>query len=301
MLALMAAVIYILLPQLGDFRSSWKLLGGINGGYAAVALALTAGTFVAGTGTYCLLAHKPLRYGRTLAVQLAATFVNRLLPAGIGALGANYLYLRHERHSSSQAGSVVAMNNLLGFTGHVLLVALVLILFSGTGAAGVWHGPDLTYLLKTAGVVLVLLVLSGAIFGRHRIYRAVSGLKKQLLGYGRRPLAVLAALMTSLTLTLCNVWCVFFCLRALHIHLAFTAVLLVFTLGLSIGSTIPTPGGLGGFEAGLAAGFVGYGIDPAAALAAALLYRLLSYWLPLITGAGAFVLCQRAGLFETGG
>lgn len=48
-----------------------------------------------------------------------------------------------------------------------------------------------------------------------------------------------------------------------------------------------------GAEAGLVAGFVAYGIPADRALAIALLYRFLTYWLPLLPGFVAFVIVQR--------
>jgi uncharacterized membrane protein YbhN (UPF0104 family) len=46
-------------------------------------------------------------------------------------------------------------------------------------------------------------------------------------------------------------------------------------------------------EAGLVAGLVVYQVDSAAALAAVLVYRLISYWLPLAAGAAAFAVSHR--------
>jgi uncharacterized protein (TIRG00374 family) len=71
------------------------------------------------------------------------------------------------------------------------------------------------------------------------------------------------------------------------------AVFLVFTFGIALGTATPTPGGLGGIEAGLVAGLIIYHVDSATALATVLLYRLLSYWLPLLVGAAALVYSQR--------
>jgi uncharacterized protein (TIRG00374 family) len=101
-----------------------------------------------------------------------------------------------------------------------------------------------------------------------------------------------------MTLTLFNVLCLLCCLSALGIHLPFVIVLLVFSFGVGAGAATPTPGGLGGFEAGLTAGFVAYHVGSSSALAAALLYRLISYWLPLIFGAVAFTICQKQKLLE---
>jgi uncharacterized protein (TIRG00374 family) len=298
-LALVAIAVYVLLPQLGDFRSSWQLLQHPDPFLTLIAILLTFGTYMAGTGTYSFLAFKPLRFWRTLLVQLAAMFINRLLPAGIGALGANYLYLRHERHKASQAVSVVAVNNLLGFTGHSLLVFVTLSLFPGSSMIDANRsGTNQTLLLEVLALLVIILITAGLLLGRHKVKRALKDVKTQLLSYRHRPLSLVAALSTSVALTLCNVLCLYFCAAALGIHLSFAAVLLVFTFGVGTGAAVPTPGGLGGFEAGLAAGFVAYGIDAGPALAAALLYRLISYWLPLVSGLLAFIVCQKQNLFN---
>ncbi len=300
LLAALVVAIYVLLPQLGDFRSSWQLIRGARAAPAAAAAALTFATFAAAAGTYVFLAFRPLSYGRTLVIQLAATFVNRLLPAGLGALGANYLYLRHERYSAAQAGSMVGINNLLGLLGHSLLLAAVLIVSSEKALAPAGHhAADAILIVKAGLAILAVAALAGLFFGRRRVQKALVGVRKQLLSYRRRPASLVAALSTSLALTACNVSALYFCAHSLNVHLPFAVVMLVFTFGLSAGSAVPTPGGLGGFEAGLAAGFVAYGISPAPALAIALLYRLISYWLPLLVGAAAFAFCESRSYFST--
>jgi glycosyltransferase 2 family protein len=297
--AVAAVAVYVLLPQLGDFSSSWHLLSKPDPSFTALAVLLTFGTYAAGTGTYRFLAFKHLRFGRTLLVQLAAMFVNRLLPAGVGALGANFLYLRHERHKTAQAVSVVGINNLLGFTGHGILVLLTLAFFPGTSKVQTDKFTlNGTLLLEVTGVLVLMLVIAGAIFGRHKLVRALKDIRKQLASYRSRPSALIAAQGMSILLTLCNVLCLLSCAHALDIHLSFAAILLIFTFGVGAGAAVPTPGGLGGFEAGLAAGFVAYGIDPSRALAAALLYRLISYWLTMAAGLVAFIVCQKQGLFS---
>jgi uncharacterized membrane protein YbhN (UPF0104 family) len=298
LLALIALGIYVVLPQLGSFHSSWHLLGGAKAAPTVIAVILTFLTFAAAAGTYCLLAFRPLAYGRTLLVQLAAMFVNRLLPAGVGALGTNYLYLRKQRHSPAQAGTMVGVNNLLGFSGHGLIVVCALLLSSGRTVSSSSRGSDLLPVLLAIMGAAVLLLALGLFFGKKRFVRALSDVRKQLFSYRKRPLALAGAQCTSIILTLCNVSALFFCARAMGLELPFLDVLLVFTLGVGAGAAVPTPGGLGGFEAGLAAGFAAYGVEASPALAAALLYRLVSYWLPLLVGGLAFAVCQRRRLFE---
>lgn len=257
-------------------------------------------TYLAAAATYYLLAYHKLRYSQTILVQLAATFINRLLPAGIGALGANYAYLRHRRHSRVEAGSVVAVNNLLGFTGHALLLTLALVLAPASQPSwlALTGNKSGRFWLLTAVVVILLLLTGVFLRNRGRYKQASRAITRSLSAYRRRPGRLLAALTSSVLLTGCNIVCLLLCADALGLTLPFTAILLTFTFGVSLGTATPTPGGLGGFEAGLVAGLIAYHVDSSSALATALLYRLISYWLPLALGALALIICQRRGLFN---
>src|SRR5438128_357164 len=84
--------LYVLIPQIGAFKASWHVLSRPVASWTLLAVLMTALTYLAAAGTYCLLAFQPLRYGKTALIQLAAMFINRLLPGGVGALGANYAY-----------------------------------------------------------------------------------------------------------------------------------------------------------------------------------------------------------------
>jgi glycosyltransferase 2 family protein len=294
---IMALAIYVLVPQFGDFKASWHLLKNPDVELTWLALIFTFTSYLAATATYCLLAFKHLAYRRTLLVQLATMFINRLLPGGIGALSANFLYLRHERHSVAQATTMVTMNNLLGFSGHAIVVAASLYFFADQAKLPDGDNDILGWLIKFTAVTAILALSLLIIFGRAKFKRALKDLSKQFFSYRRRPFRLFGALSTSVILTLSNVFCLAACSAALGVDLPLVAIVIVFTFGIGAGTATPTPGGLGGFEAGLVAGFITYGIDGAPALAVALLYRLVSYWLPLAIGALAFTIAQRRQLF----
>lgn len=294
---LLVLALYVLVPQIGAFRSSWAVLGQLTIAWVIIAIGLTALTYLAGALNYYLLAIKRLRYGPTVLVQFAAMFINRLLPAGLGAIGANYAYLKRQRHSGAQAATVVAMNNLLGAVGHALVVAIVLLAFSGRRTALLpSYGHLAGSVLKVAALALLILGGLAVALGWHRFRRRLTSLRLQALSYRQRSWRLSGALLSSTALTLANVFCLLACGLAVGVSLPFVVVLLVFTFGVGAGTATPVPGGLGGFEAGLTAGFVAYHVAAPAALAAALLYRLVSYWLPLGFGGLAFVVSQRRNL-----
>jgi uncharacterized protein (TIRG00374 family) len=226
--------------------------------------------------------------------------VNRLLPAGVGGLGANYAYLRHRHHDPTQAATVVAINNLLGIIGHTLIVVVVLLLASDysrhLAASSAQKATTLIWIIVGS---VAILVLAGLVISRKRLKQTLATIGKQVGVYSHRPWRLSGALLSSMALTLCNILCLFSCMIALGVHLPFIVIVLIFSFGVGTGTVTPTPGGLGGFEAGLTAGFVAYHVGSASALAIALLYRLVSYWLMLVVGIVAFVVSQRKHLFSS--
>lgn len=298
LLVLLAAAIvfYIVIPQLGNFRDSLPLAKNAQFGLLIISFLFTCLSYVTAAGNYWFLAVRPLAYLRTLIIQLAGMFVNRLLPAGIGSISVNYLNLRRSGHTGAQAASVVAANNSLGIVGNLLLLA------------GLWlplhdNLPPLTFnhinntVLVIAAVTVLAVVLWLIFFTRYRdqLARNIRSFWRQLLAYRHRKSRLMAALFCSIGLTMANVLSLWFCVLAMHVSLPFIAVLIIFSFGIALGAATPTPGGLGGVEAGLVAGLVAYDVSSAAALAIVLVYRLISYWLPLTGGAVALVFSQQRG------
>lgn len=288
-------LLYVLWPQMHDVAQGLKHLQHADLLYVGISIAATLVTFFCGALTYTLLAFRPLNLRDTILVQFAAMFVNRLIPAGVGALGTNFAYLIRHKHSKTEAGSLVALNNLLGFTGNMLLLVIAVLAFGIHWAIRI---PQLSVtVLFAAGVVSVAVVVVAVRFWRHRIARSLRRLARDLVLYRRKPQRLIGAQTSSLLLTLANTTSLYFAALAVGVTVSPVAALAILTAGVGVGSATPTPGGLGGFEAGLVAGFVAVGIDPIPALAAAVLYRLVSYWFTLLLGGIAFVYARRQKLF----
>lgn len=282
--------LYVLVPQLDQFNDSWRYLRRPDPGWLMAGIGLAALTYFFAALTYKLLAFNPLNYRRLVIVQLAAMFVNRLLPGGIGALGTNFVYLKSSRHSTPQAASVVAVNNLLGGLGHGTLLILAFF-WSGLDWTGRFDLPGDSLIKIMLGIAAIAVV--GILIGRRKFLNMLAQTARQLMSYRRRKARLGLAFISSCGLTLANVLALYCCAQALDISLGIDAIMLVFTLGISLGTAVPTPGGLGAFEAGLLAGFVAYNVDSSAALAAALLYRLITYWLAMVAGATALFYARR--------
>jgi undecaprenyl-diphosphatase len=295
-------VFYIAIPRFGSFRHSLSLAMDADTGLLLISFGFTALSYVAAAGNYRLLAVRALSYIRTLVIQLAGMFVNRLLPAGIGSISVNYLNLRQSGHSGAQAASVVAVNNGLGIIGNLLLLIGLWLPYHDR-LPGLRMGSFNKTLVVVVVVSMLALLLWTIFFTRYRqqLENALSSFGRQLLSYRHRRSRLFAALICSMCLTLSNVLSLWFCVLAMNINLPFIAVFIAFSFGVALGAATPTPGGLGGVEAGLVAGLVAYHVDSSAALAAVLVYRLISYWLPLSAGAAAFLISQRRGYLRLTG
>ncbi len=70
----------------------------------------------------------------------------------------------------------------------------------------------------------------------------------------------------------------------------------MYIIATTIGSAVPTPGGVGGVEAALTAALIAYGVDNATAAAIVLFYRTLTLWLPTVPGYGFFRYTQAKGI-----
>jgi uncharacterized protein (TIRG00374 family) len=70
----------------------------------------------------------------------------------------------------------------------------------------------------------------------------------------------------------------------------------VIVMGYYVGTmanVLPLPGGVGGVEGGMIGAFLGFGVPRHLAYLAVLAYRTISYWLPAIPGAIAYVRLRR--------
>jgi uncharacterized protein (TIRG00374 family) len=71
------------------------------------------------------------------------------------------------------------------------------------------------------------------------------------------------------------------------------SIAVVYLTGSALGSIVPTPGGLGAVEAALSAGLIAAGLHSATAISTVLLFRTLTFWLPVPVGWAALNYLQR--------
>ncbi|HSX05062.1 MAG TPA: YbhN family protein [Candidatus Saccharimonadales bacterium] len=289
----LAAAVYVLITHWHIVQSSLQVARGASTGWLVVSVGLMALTFAIAAGIYGALALHRLHYFQTLLIEVAAAFVNRLLPSGLGGLGLHGVYLYKRKHTAAEATVVVSVNNLIGMAAHLILLGLVLTFNHSLLLQFVnkwhlqlhwWYG---LVLLVVVGVTALPPVRRRLGLFMHNLAVSVCKISPRSLV---RALGLAALLTTTYTLIL------FAATRSLGLHLALLQVFIVFSLGMLTSTATPTPGGLVGAEAGLFAGLVVYSVPTSTAGAAVVLFRLVSYWLPLVPGVLALLLARRRRL-----
>jgi len=286
--------LYIVVPRIGSFKDSLNTLRSADTAYILLGVGLWLATYFVATLVYKIISPRSLPYLPTLLVQVASGFTNRIVPAGTGAMAVNMKYLVTQGLSSINAGAIVALNNLLGFVGNMVLLILVLILDSAPlNIAYEYHvSPYVGALI----IILVITVLGGLIFAsrnRSKLGRILTKAVRVLKSIFRRPERLLFAWLMSMSVTTLYGVSLFAIGLAFNVHLTIVQTLVVLTAGVVAATITPTPGGLGGAEAGLVAVLVSVGITPQQALTVALTYRFITYWLPIVPGFICFQLALK--------
>ena len=117
----------------------------------------------------------------------------------------------------------------------------------------------------------------------------VADVRRDLRRAGRRPWGLLARTMSAQA---CGAVILLVALRALGVgaELGVTEFFRVFFLAHLAGTFAPTPGGVGVVEAGTTGALMAAGVDTTTALAAVIIFRFLTYVVPIAFGALLYLL-----------
>jgi len=291
---LLAAAVYVLAQNWHTVQDSLQVAREASIPWLAVSLVLMACTFGIAAGVYGALALHPLRYRQTVLVEVATAFVNKLLPAGIGGLGLHGVYLYKRGHTVAEATVVVSMNNLLGMAAHLLILTGVIV----AHPAVLRQLLDREHVSVNGWVIAAVILAVGVVLAVPVVRRRIVTFLHNLLQSIRklRCMHMLRAVLLAMLLTATYTLILLVVARSVSVHLGLLQIFIVFSIGMLTATATPTPGGLVGAEAGLFAAFVAYGVYSPLAGAAVLLYRLVTYWLPLLPGCVALLVARRRRL-----
>ena len=288
---------WTLLPQLTQSDEVWKQLPDADLGLLALGATLSLVTYAGAAMSLTGAVPRPLPVVRTFLSQLASSFVNRVTPAKVGGLALNVRWMVKEGVETPVAAAAVSINALAGFVIHVVSTVFV-ILWAGQSGLGDIEPPSARTIGVALAIVVGVLVLTYLIPPlrrtiRHRMWPRT---RQSLRAVGevatdRRRLVLLFG--GSLLVSASYIGALGLSLAAVDADVAPATVALVYLAGSALASAAPTPGGLGATEATFAAALTAVGVGEADAVSGVLLYRLLTFWLPILPGYLSYLALRR--------
>jgi glycosyltransferase 2 family protein len=266
--------------------------------WAVVALLGSALTYVGAALARQAFAPVRVPFTRTARVQLAASFLTLVTPPAVGHVSINIRYLQRAGAPTAAAAASVGVSE-------AVTVAVTLVVLLVCGWLSGLSQSRLT-LLPSGNVLAVLLVAATALalaaaapptrrLLRRRLEPLVRGTLPQLVAAASDPRRLATAVIGVVVLNTGYVLALDASLRAFSASLALPALIVVYLAASTLGSAVPTPGGLGAVEAALVGGLTTTGVPVGPALAAVLLFRTATFWLPAPIGWGTFIALQRRG------
>lgn len=292
-----AAAGYVLLLELSSKTTNpLTALAQAQAGWVALAALASAGSYLAATMAMVGFVPERLNTRRAALVQLAGSFVSLFSPSGVGPVAINTRFLQRAGIPPRQAISSVGATQAVGLALHVLLVILFGFLASTRYASPLSASPALVVGLLAAAVLA--LAATGIPPLRRwiaaRLQPLLTGVVPRLLDLLQNPRKLAIGIAGQLLVSLTTLACLYGCTLALGQHPSFAGVAIANLVGGALGSAIPTPGGVGGVETTLPLALEQTtGMSEATAIPAVLLFRLLTFWLPVLPGWLAFVWLQR--------
>jgi len=276
---------YLLAGELAGARVG-SLLGTADWRWGVVALALSATTYVGATLSLSGFVTERLNFARTLLVQLASSFVTLVTPAAVGGAALNVRYLQRRKIPAPVAVASVGVSQVVAFALHILLLVISAAI-AGAGTKSAIRPPTWAYFVVAGLVVLagtVLAIPAGRRVVRARLSPTFNQVLPRLAEVAQHPRKLAEGIGGMLLLSLSYILCLAACVAAFGRSVPFARIAFVYLTGSALGSIIPTPGGLGAVEAALTAGLTAAGVPGAVAVSAVLLFRLLTFWLPVPVG-----------------
>jgi uncharacterized protein (TIRG00374 family) len=290
---------YFLLSQLSTVNLT-DLIASSDWRWAALGLVAAAVSYVAAAMILIGFVPERLSLWLTVLVQLAASFVKLMAPAAVTGVAVNTRFLQRSGVRPGPAVASVGASQLSGLMMHILMLIVFGYLTGSRSGTTTEFAPSQTVIIA----LLAIAALSGLALTISPVRRLIAGrLKSMFAGVIPRFLDVLqdpkkiaTGFGGNLLLTAAFVICLDASIRAFGGSLEWSAVAIVFLTGNALGSAAPTPGGLGAVEGALTLGLTLSGLPVETATSAVLLYRLLTFWLPVLPGWAAFTYLQRKEL-----
>lgn len=284
-----------------NWDQTWEVFKSANLIYAIPVILLMISTYFSGAMSLLGATTIDLIYTRTVAVMFGQSYLNRFTPANAGGMAMRVRYLQLNGLETAVAASAIALTSAASGVAQVVTIVVFLIWGGSSDKLSDFDFPDMgsiVAIILVIGALITLLLITrfGRTVLRPWVASAMSKIQESVRDLLRRPTKLGQLFGGALLGKLANVIAFWVSMSAFGADISFPKAGAIYIIATTIGSAVPTPGGVGGVEAALTAALIAYGIDNATAAAIVLFFRTLTFWLPTIPGYGFFRYTQAKGI-----
>jgi glycosyltransferase 2 family protein len=296
-IAALTGAFYYILPELAKVAGGWQAVLHAQWIWVPVVIACSVVTYLASAVGMLGTVSIRLPFWATTLAQAASSFINRVSPANVGGMALNVRFLQKAGVDSATGATAVGVNAFAGFLVHAALLVIFFV-WAGRSMAKAFKLPSSSTLLVILAVVaavvgIVMATRQARRFAVRKVLPAVRSSLANLRQVARSPVKLALLFGGSALVTLAYIAAVWVSVEAFGGGAGFGPVGAVYLTSAALAAASPTPGGVGAIEVALTAGLTGIGVASAAAVPAVILYRLATYWLPVLPGWYSLRLLQR--------
>jgi uncharacterized protein (TIRG00374 family) len=295
-------LVWYVLSLAADWDQIWEAFTTANLSFIPPILVLAFVPYF--TGALSMMGAVPIElpFFRTTSVMFGQSYLNRFTPANAGGMAMRIRYLQLSGLDGAVSATSIALTSAASGVAQGLLIVVFLFWGGASDRFSDFETPDVGGIIIAILIIglLAAIVLLLTPWGREQ----VRPLLVQIFGRIRATLAELAKdpkkmsqlFGGALLGKLANISAFWLSTLAFDVDISFPKAGALYIIATTIGSAVPTPGGVGGVEAALTAALLSFGVDNATAAGIVLFFRILTFWLPTIPGYGFLRYTQRKGI-----
>ena len=290
MMALLVIVAYSLIGAIQSVGLSSIVDAIAEASLAVLVLAFVLGQVprVASAFAVSRAAPLPIPLARLTLLEFAITFVNLAVPSTAARVAVNIRFFQRNGLDRTTAIGVAGLDSVAGFVAQITL--MVTIIGFGLGSLNMnisANAPSLDgklVLIVVAAIVVGIAVVALVPKFRDPVVAVLKTTWDKIGPLLDSPRRLISVILANLLVQLLFSLAMYTVLRAFGQDVGFADVILVNVAVALFAGLMPVPGGVGVTEAALAAGFGAIGVDSTTAMAAAMTYRLITFYAPPCLG-----------------
>ena len=296
LMAVVALVaVWTLLAQL-DFQQVSAAVSQANIWWMLAALAFSVATYVGAGLTLVAFSPERLSLWRSTEVHLASAVVSLVAPAGVGGAAINLRFLNRKGVPTAVGVATVALVQVVQF---IVTVVLLVVLAAMTGQSTGLTLPSGWVLVAAGAIVVVAAVVLVIPQARTWAWAKIEPTYRQvwprLVWVMSNPMRLALGVGGALMLSLSYILSFSASLWSFGYTVPFAVLAITYLASNTVGSIVPSPGGIGPVELALTAGLVAAGVPYGVALSTAIVYRLVTFWIPIPVGWLSLQRLQKVG------